>query len=144
MKKHISLLFILIFSICAIQTIFSQKNPVKPQKEIIEEQICDDCDPPDDPPCNSNPIDDATFFVQQQYRDFLYLNPTGAELANDVAPLNSCLLAANFACYNTERVKMSAACGTRPNSGSSRARSGFRSPAGTSFTATTTSSNSNT
>lgn len=107
MKKHISLLFVLIFSICAIQTIFSQKKTVKPQKEITEEQICNDCDPPDDPPCNSNPIDDATFFVQQQYRDFLYRNPTGAELANDVAPLNSCLLAANFACYNTERVKMS-------------------------------------
>jgi hypothetical protein len=74
----------------------------------IDSERCDDCDPPDDPPCYGNPIDDPTFFVQQQYRDFLFREPTGAELANDVAPLNSCLInGANFACYNTERVKMS-------------------------------------
>lgn len=69
--------------------------------------ICNDCDP-DPPGCTSpNPIDDPTFFVQQQYRDFLYRNPSGAELANDVAALNSCLHNGDFACYNTERVHMS-------------------------------------
>jgi hypothetical protein len=86
----------------------SQANkPIDTQKKStqapIEPNICYDCDPPPDPPC-SNPIDDATFFVQQQYRDFLYREPYGYELAADVAPLNSCR---PYPCYNTERVKMS-------------------------------------
>jgi hypothetical protein len=68
--------------------------------------LCYDCDP-EPPGCGSNPIDDPTFFVQQQYRDFLYRNPQGYELAADVAALNSCLHYGDFACYNTERVKMS-------------------------------------
>src|SRR6476661_8985901 len=87
------------FCLCTTRLAVAQIDPVQ----------CSDCDPPPPPPsCTSpNPIDDATFFVQQQYRDFLFRNPTGAELANDVAPLNSCLLQADFACYNTERVHMS-------------------------------------
>ena len=101
MKKKISLFFLLAFLLFASQTFFAQRP-------IEIEPPCESCDPPPPPPtCGPNPIDDATFFVEQQYRDFLYRNPTGAELANDVAPLNSCLLNADFACYNTERVKMS-------------------------------------
>lgn len=100
MKKHMFLLFALVFSLFAAQTFFAQVRP-------IEESPCEGCGDPPPPICGPNPIDDATFFVQQQYRDFLYRNPTGAELANDVAALNSCLLAGDFACYNTERVKMS-------------------------------------
>jgi len=81
MKKLIMLLFVLLLFLGMTQAVFAQ------------------CDP--------NPIDDPTFFVQQQYRDFLFRDPTGAELANDVAPLNSCLLLGDLACYNTERVHMS-------------------------------------
>ena len=99
MKKLIMLLFVLLLCLGMTQVVFAQKKKIKPM-------ICDDCDPPPDP-CGSNPIDDATFFVQQQYRDFLFRNPTGAELSNDVAPLNSCLLLGDLACYNTERVHMS-------------------------------------
>jgi hypothetical protein len=100
MKKYITLLFVLAFLLLASQTFFAQKSSTR------EASRCIDCEPPP-PTCNSNPIDNPTFYVQQQYRDFLYRNPTGAELANDVAPLNSCLFNADFACYNTERVKMS-------------------------------------
>ena len=99
MKKLIMLLFVLLLCLGITQVVLAQKNKIQPM-------ICDDCDPPPDP-CGSNSIDDATFFVQQQYRDFLFRNPTGAELANDVAPLNSCLLLGDLACYNTERVHMS-------------------------------------
>jgi len=100
MKKSIMFLFALVLCLSVVPASFAQKKKIKPL-------ICNDCDPPDPPPCTSNPIDNPTFFVQQQYRDFLFRNPTGAELANDVAPLNSCLLAGNFACYNTARVQMS-------------------------------------
>jgi len=100
MKKSLMLLFALVLCLCVVPASFAQKKKIKPL-------ICNNCEPPDPPPCTSNPIDDPTFFVQQQYRDFLFRNPTGAELANDVAPLNSYLLAGNFACYNTERVHMS-------------------------------------
>lgn len=101
MKRSIILFFALVSCLTVTQVIFAQTRtrPVQPD-------ICDDCDPPPDP-CDPNPIDDPTFFVQQQYLDFLNRYPSGFELANDVAPLNSCLLAANFACYNTERVHMS-------------------------------------
>jgi len=81
MKKLIMLLFVLLLFLGMTQAVFAQ------------------CDP--------NPIDDPTFFVQQQYRDFLFRHPTGAELANDVPPLNSCLSLGDLACYNTERVHMS-------------------------------------
>ena len=104
MKRSLMLLFALVVFLGMIQVGFAQKGKDKKPRPLI----CNDCDPPDPPdPCSSNPIDNPTFFVQQQYRDFLFRNPTGAELANDVAPLNSCLLAGNFACYNTERVHMS-------------------------------------
>src|SRR5689334_19768596 len=100
MNKLARFLLVLFFSLCMSQWVVAQIDPV-----------CETCPPPPPPPpesCTSpNPIDDATFFVQQQYRDFLFRNPTGAELANDVAPLNSCLLQGDFACYNTERVHMS-------------------------------------
>ncbi len=99
MKKLIMLLFVLLLCLGVTQVVLAQKNKIQPM-------ICDDCDPPPDP-CDPNPIDGATFFVQQQYRDFLFRDPTGAELANDVAPLNSCLLLGDLACYNTERVHMS-------------------------------------
>src|SRR5215213_4930014 len=101
MKRFTLLFFAMVLSLCMVQLALAQKDT---SRAPIEDSICNDCDPPDDPPCYGNPIDDPTFFVQQQYRDFLYRNPTGAELANDVAPLNSCLLAGNFACYNTARV----------------------------------------
>ena len=101
MKRSIMLLFALVLCAGLTQAVFAQT-----QVQPVQPEICYDCDP-DPEPCGSNPIDDPTFFVQQQYRDFLNRNPTGSELANDVAPLNSCLLAGNFACYNTERVHMS-------------------------------------
>lgn len=104
MKKVITLLFVLVMCLCATQLVFAQRRaPAAPQAPIEPINPCDDCDPPP-PSCGPNPIDDPTFFVQQQYRDFLYRNPTGYELANDVAALNSCR---PYACYNTERVKMS-------------------------------------
>src|SRR5438477_1318965 len=109
MKRLVTLLLILIFGLCMTQLVFAQTSGVAPEQ-------CADCDPPPPPPsCTSpNPIDDATFFVQQQYRDFLFRNPTGAELANDVAPLNSCLLRGDLACYNTERVHMSRTMWDKP------------------------------
>jgi hypothetical protein len=100
MKKYVRLLFALVLCLCATQLVFAQQAPIAPIDP------CPECDPPP-PGCGPNPIDDATFFVQQQYRDFLYRNPQGYELANDVAPLNSCLNYGDLACYNTERVKMS-------------------------------------
>ena len=103
MKRSTMFLFALCLCLGVAQAVFAQQ-PVQP----IDPEICYDCDPDPPDPCGfGNPIDEPTFFVQQQYRDFLGRNPTGAELANDVAPLNSCLHAGNFACYNTERVKMS-------------------------------------
>jgi hypothetical protein len=115
MKRVFTLIFTLALCLCAAQFAVSQKQKKQGQKPKIQPARCIDCDPeptptptPTPPSCTSpNPIDDATFFVQQQYRDFLYRDPSGAELANDVAPLNSCLLAGDFACYNTERVHMS-------------------------------------
>ncbi len=100
MKRYISLLFVLALCLCVTQMAFAQIAPIEPIDP------CYNCDPPP-PICGPNPIDEPMFFVQQQYRDFLFREPTGFELANDVAPLNSCLHAGNFACYNTERVKMS-------------------------------------
>lgn len=100
MKRSIILLVTLVLCLGVTQMVSAQRRAPRLPRQ------CDDCDPPPDP-CGSNPIDDATFFVQQQYRDFLFRNPTGAELANDVAPLNSCLLLGDLACYNTERVHMS-------------------------------------
>jgi len=68
---------------------------------------CPDCDPPP-PICTyPNPIDDPTFFVRQQYRDFLYREPTGAELSEKVAPINSCLLRGDLACADGQKVQMS-------------------------------------
>jgi len=102
MKRSIMFLFALVLCLGVVQVAFAQIAPDLPPDCLG----CDD-PPPFDPCAFGNPIDDPTFFVQQQYRDFLGRNPTGAELANDVAPLNSCLLAGNFACYNTARVHMS-------------------------------------
>ncbi|MGB9177888.1 MAG: hypothetical protein WCB68_01480 [Pyrinomonadaceae bacterium] len=107
MKRLIPLLFALVLCVCATQPIFAQRAAQKaPQAPIEPIDPCPECDPPP-PGCGQNPIDDATFFVQQQYRDFLYREATGAELINDLPPLNSCLHRGDFACYNTERVKMS-------------------------------------
>jgi hypothetical protein len=109
MKRVTTLFFTLALCLCAAQYVVAQKQqPQQPQP-----LRCIDCDPPPDPtptpppPSCTNQIDDAFFFVAQQYRDFLSREPTGAELANDVAPLNSCLDRGDFACYDTERVKMS-------------------------------------
>lgn len=107
MKRLIPLLFALVLCLCATQPIFAQKAAQQaPQAPIEPIDPCPDCDPPP-PGCGQNPIDDPTFFVQQQYRDFLGREATGAELINDLPPLNSCLHRGDFACYNTERVKMS-------------------------------------
>ena len=106
MKRFVLLFFALVLCLGVTQVGFGQA-------QIAPEQ-CIDCDPPPPDPCGSNPIDDPTFFVQQQYLDFLYRYPTGAELANDVAPLNSCLLAGDFACYNTARVHMSRTLWDKP------------------------------
>ena len=105
--KRFSVLFLTIaVFLTAVQLTEAQQTKHNKSKKI-KPLICNDCDP-EPPPCTSpNPIDDPTFFVQQQYRDFLGRNPTGAELANDVAPLNSCLLNGDMACYNTARVHMS-------------------------------------
>lgn len=104
MKRLILLFFTVVFCLCATQLAFAQRTVKQtPRASVPQPDICDDCDPPPDP-CGSNPIDDATFFVQQQYRDFLYRDPTGGELIDALPPLNSCR---PYACYNTERVKMS-------------------------------------
>jgi hypothetical protein len=102
MKRFVLLAFAFVLCLGMSQAVFAQHQP-----DLIDPERCVDCDPPPPPPCSGNPIDDPTFFVQQQYLDFLGRYPTGSELANDVAPLNSCLLAGNFACYNTARVHMS-------------------------------------
>lgn len=103
MKKVTQLLLMLVMCLCLAQMAFAQRQ----ETNMIDPEQCGDCDPPPPPGCGPNPIDDATFFVQQQYRDFLYRNPQGYELAADVAALNSCLHYGDLACYNTERVKMS-------------------------------------
>lgn len=117
MKRVIYSILAVVLCLGAAQLILAQKaakdNKGKAQKDgTVSPLRCWDCDiepdpTPTPPPSCSNPIDEPFFFVAQQYRDFLNREPTGAELANDVAPLNSCLHAGNFACYNTERVKMS-------------------------------------
>src|ERR1700704_5588887 len=101
MKRFMLVLFALVLALCAAQMMLAQKG-----SRDIRPNICQDCDPDPTPtptPCE-NPIDDATFFVQQQYRDFLYRDPQGYELAADVAALNSCR---PYACYDTQRVLMS-------------------------------------
>src|SRR5438477_4792033 len=103
MKKIQALALVFVFCLCVTQLAVAQRD----QRPIED---CPDCppDPPPPPSCTSpNPIDDAFFFVQQQYRDFLNRDPSGAELAHDVAPLNSCLNLGDQACYHTERVRMS-------------------------------------
>ena len=109
MKRSTMFLFALVLCLGVTQAVFAQSQLIQPEQ-------CLGCDPPDpiDPCAFGNPIDDPTFFVQQQYRDFLGRNPTGFELANDVAPLNSCLHAGNFACYNTARVHMSRTMWDKP------------------------------
>lgn len=120
MKRVMYSILAVMLCLGAAQLILAQKAAkdakVKVQKDGAQASLrpiddCIDCCPgcypePTPTPC-SNPIDEPFFFVAQQYRDFLNREPTGAELANDVAPLNSCLHAGNFACYNTERVKLS-------------------------------------
>ena len=56
-----------------------------------------------------NPIDNppADFFVTQQYRDFLFRDPTPIELANGVAPINSCWHRGDQACAHRERIRLS-------------------------------------
>ena len=104
MKRHVALLFALVLCLYATQLVFAQRTAQQaPQARIERIDPCVDCDPPPPPPC-TNPIDDPTFFVQQQYRDFLYRDPQGYELAADVAALNSCR---PYACYDTQRVLMS-------------------------------------
>lgn len=104
MKRHVALLFALVLCLYATQLVFAQRTAQQaPQARVERIDPCVDCDPPPPPPC-TNPIDDPTFFVQQQYRDFLYRNPQGYELAADVAALNSCR---PYACYDTQRVLMS-------------------------------------
>jgi hypothetical protein len=110
MKRVLTLVFTLALCLCAAQLVISQQK----QSQPVQQLRCIDCDPTPEPTptptpgCTSpNPIDDATFFVSQQYRDFLFREPTGGELIDDLPPLNSCLHNGDFACYNTERVKMS-------------------------------------
>jgi hypothetical protein len=110
MNRSIMLLFALVLCLGMVPAVFGQHQELRPIDD------CVDCGPPppSDPCAFGNPIDDPTFFVQQQYRDFLGRNPSGFELANDVAPLNSCLHAGNFACYNTARVHMSRSMWDKP------------------------------
>jgi|GEM_PF-2130700 len=63
---------------------------------------CGDCAP-------SCPLDDpnADFFVRQQYLDFLGRQPYSWELAQGVAPINSCYNYGDLACAHTQKVIMS-------------------------------------
>jgi uncharacterized protein (TIGR03118 family) len=63
----------------------------------------------DNDPSNSttNPIDDASFFVRQHYRDFLNREPDAAELAFWTDQITSC--GGNQACINQRRIGVSAA-----------------------------------
>jgi len=72
-------------------------------------ETCSTC--PDDcgtcaPSC---PLDDpnADFFVRQQYLDFLGRQPYSWELAQGVAPINSCYNYGDLGCANTQKVLMS-------------------------------------
>ena len=117
MKRVMYSLLAVVLCLGAAQLILAQKGQDKAKKggkgDAVSPLRCWDCEidpeptPTPPPPTCSNPIDDSFFFVAQQYRDFLFREPTGGELADDVAPLNSCLHLGDFACYNTERVKMS-------------------------------------
>ncbi len=55
----------------------------------------------------TNPIDDATFFVRQQYLDFLNREPDAAGLAFWVNQITSC--GADTACIQTKRINVSGA-----------------------------------
>jgi uncharacterized protein (TIGR03118 family) len=55
----------------------------------------------------TNPIDDATFFVRQQYLDFLNREPDAAGLAFWTSQITSC--GADAACISLKRVNVSAA-----------------------------------
>jgi hypothetical protein len=52
-----------------------------------------------------NPIDTASFFVTQQYLDFLGRQPTTAERNNGVSQINAC--GTNAACIDLQRVNFS-------------------------------------
>jgi hypothetical protein len=72
-------------------------------------ETCSTC--PDDcgscaPSCPLNDPD-ADFFVRQQYQDFLGRQPYSWELAQGVAPINSCYHYGDLACANTQKVIMS-------------------------------------
>jgi hypothetical protein len=54
-----------------------------------------------------NPIDDASFFVRQQYRDFLNREPTTSELRTGVNQINAC--GGNASCVAFQRVLISRA-----------------------------------
>ena len=56
---------------------------------------------------SSNPIDDSTFFVRQQYRDFLHREPDASGLAFWVNNIESC--GADAQCREAKRVDTSAA-----------------------------------
>lgn len=73
------------------------------------DETCSTC--PDDcgtcaPSCPLNDPD-ADFFVRQQYLDFLGRQPSGAELAQGVAAINSCYNYGDLGCANTQKVIMS-------------------------------------
>jgi hypothetical protein len=62
------------------------------------------------------PLNDpnSDFFVRQQYRDFLGREPDPWELADGVAPINSCYHLGDLACANTQKVHMSTAMFDHP------------------------------
>jgi hypothetical protein len=107
MRRILLMLFVSVLCLCLGQMLVAQKKGGGGGR--IKPKICDDCEPPDPTPTPTptpceNPIDDATYFVTQQYHDFLNRDPTGYELATDLPALNSCR---PYACYGTERVNMS-------------------------------------
>jgi len=71
MKRFLLLFLALVLCLGAIQLVFAQKAGKKPPAAPVM-LICDDCGPAPTTrlPATPIPIDDATFFVQQQYRDF--------------------------------------------------------------------------
>lgn len=106
MRKIVVMLVAITIGLLVLQPIQAQKS--NQRSKPITPLICNDCDPPDPPPCHfPNPIDGAQFFVAQHYRDFLLREPDSGGLAFWTGQITQC--GSNAQCVADKRVDVSRA-----------------------------------
>lgn len=107
MRKTLVVLVAITVAMLALQPTQAQKSDPQESRKISP-KICNDCDPPDPPPCLSpNPIDGAQFFVEKHYGDFLLRHSDPGGLAFWTGQITQC--GSNAQCVADKRVDVSRA-----------------------------------